>query len=119
VNELQRQLDARRRKLRLSYPQLARLTGIPQSTVWNLINGPMVQPPSKEKVEQLAKALDWPVDHLMQLVGEQFGYHVYTVEDEGLQVLMASWSQMSPRDRESVLALAQVLIRNRNNNDRP
>jgi transcriptional regulator with XRE-family HTH domain len=114
VNHLQRQLDDRRRRLRLSYPKLAALTGIAQSTIWNLINGPMVQPPGKEKVELLAKALDWPPAHLQQLVGEQFGYHVYTVESPDLQVVMASWDELSERDRRTVVRMVEELRRNHN-----
>ena len=112
VNELQRQLDARRRKLRLSYPQLARLTGMAQSTIWNLVNGPMVQPPKREQIDHLAKALDWPPAHLQQLVGEQFGFHVHTVESPELQVVMAAWSELSERDQRTILRMVEELRRN-------
>jgi transcriptional regulator with XRE-family HTH domain len=112
VNELQRQLDARRRKLRLSYPQLARLTGMAQSTIWNIINGQMRQEPKYEQIELLAKALDWPIDHLRQMVGEQFKWHVYTVESKDLQVVMASWDELSERDRRTIVRMVEELRRN-------
>jgi transcriptional regulator with XRE-family HTH domain len=117
VNHLQHQLDERRRSLRLSYPKLEELTGLPRSTLWNLVNGPMRQPPKREQIELLAKALDWPTVHLQQLVGEQFGYHVYTVESPDLQVVMASWEELSERDRRTIVRMVEELRRN-NDTDR-
>jgi transcriptional regulator with XRE-family HTH domain len=111
VNHLQRQLDARRRHLRLSYRALEDLTGLNRSTLWSLINGPMRQPPKKEQVELLAKALDWPAIYLQQMVGEQFGFHVYEVRSEDLQVVVASWDELSERDRRTIVRMVEELRR--------
>lgn len=119
MNHLQRQLDERRRTLRLSYPRLEELTGLPRSTLWNLINGPMRQPPKAEQVELLAKALDWPPAHLRQMVGEQFGFHVYTVESKDLQIVMASWDELSERDRRTIVRMVEELRRNQDNHPGP
>ena len=118
MNHLQRELDQRRSRLKLTYRDLEELTGVNKSTWWSIINGPMRQPPKKEQMELLAKALDWPPAHLQQLVGEQFGFHVYTVESPDLQVVMASWEELSERDRRTVVRMVEELRRNHDNDDR-
>lgn len=114
MNHLQRQLDARRRRLRLTYRGLEELTGINRSTWWSLINGPMRQTPKREQLELLAKALDWPLAHVNQMVGEQFGFHVYTMANADLQMVMASWDELSERDRRTVVRMVEELRRNQN-----
>jgi transcriptional regulator with XRE-family HTH domain len=116
VNHLQRQLDDRRRRQKLTYRDLEDLTGMNSSTIWSLVNGPMRQPPKLEQIQVLAKALDWPEPYLQQLVGEQFGYHVYTVESPDLQVVMASWDELSERDRRTIVRMVEELRRDHANN---
>ena len=118
MNHLQQQLDERRRKLRLSYPKLEELTGLARSTLWNIVNGPMRQPPKNEQVELLAKALDWPPIYLQQMVGEQFGYHVTEIRDRDLQIIAASWEEIDPRFRRSIRRQVEELRRENNNDPR-
>ena len=118
MNHLQRQLDARRRHLRLKWRDLEERTGRNKSTWWSLFNDPMRNPPKLEKLELLAKALDWPLTHLQQMVGEQFGYHVYTAESPDLQVVMASWDELSERDRRTIVRMVEELRRDHADNSR-
>lgn len=118
VNHLQRELDQRRSRLKLTYRDLEERTGVNKSTWWSLINGPMRQAPKPEKMELLAKALDWPPAHVLQLVGEQFGFHVYTVESPDLQVVMASWDELSERDRRTIVRMVEEFRRNHDNDGR-
>lgn len=112
MNYLQQQLDARRNNQNLSYPKFAKASGIAQSTLYNLINGPMVHPPKMEQIEKMAKALDWPPIYLQQLVGEQFGYHVAEDRSAELQTVIASWEELSVRDRRTIARMVEELRRN-------
>lgn len=112
MNYLQRQLDERRNRLKLTYRDLEELTGLNRSTLWSLINGPMRQPPKKEQIDLLAKGLDWPEGFLQQMVGEQFGYHVYEDRSPELQQLIASWEELSERDRRTISRMVEELRRN-------
>jgi transcriptional regulator with XRE-family HTH domain len=112
VNELQHQLDARRSRLKLTFRDLEELTGVNKSTWWSIFKGPMKRAPSEDKIELLAKALDWPVAHVNQMVGEQFGYHIYTVESRELRVVIASWDDLSERDQRTILRMVEELRRN-------
>jgi transcriptional regulator with XRE-family HTH domain len=117
VNYLQQQLDERRRKLRLSYPKLEELTGIPRSTLWNIVNGPMRQTPKKEHIELLAKALNWQPEFLLQMVGEQFDFVVYHQESRGLRIISAAWEKLSEKEQRGIVAQVEELLRNNDDAD--
>lgn len=112
VNSFQRRMEDRRTELGLTWPKLAERAGMAYSTTRRIIVGPMVQPPKLEQLEGLAKALDLPLIYLQQSVGEVFGYHIYQEQsDEGLQVVVASWAELSDKDRRMVRRMVEELRR--------
>jgi transcriptional regulator with XRE-family HTH domain len=111
VNAFQRRLNDRRIELRLSYPELAKRSGIPHSTTWRILNGPMVEPPKREQLEGLAKALDWPLTFLQQGAAEALGFHLYTDRSGDMEVLIASLEELTPQQRRGIQRMVEELRR--------
>jgi transcriptional regulator with XRE-family HTH domain len=116
MNLLQRRLDDRRRELGLTYRQLGEKAGLPHSTARWLIKGPMRSPPKREQLEGLARALGLRLSRLQQLVGEVFGFYVYTPRSgkgrtEEMDLLIASVAELTPRELAAVQALVDELRR--------
>lgn len=114
VNDFQRMLNDRRRQRGIrSISELARRAGLPYSTTRRILLGPMVLTPKQEQLEGLAKALNWPLEFVQQAALEvnNPGLKLYVDHAEDLQVVMASWGELSERDRRTIVRMVEELRR--------
>jgi transcriptional regulator with XRE-family HTH domain len=116
VNRFQQRLDDRRRELHLSMQELADRSGLPYSTTRRILKGRMVHPPTERQRLALAKGLRWPVEFLDQGAGEMVHPGLKPVyEDEDLQIVAASWEELSERDRRTIVRMVEEFRRDHHN----
>ena len=110
---LQRLITVRMRELRRSYGDVARLGALPRSTVHHLAthhhSGRL---PNPATLERLAVGLDLPVNVVRAAAASAAGLVLDTTatDDPEIEVLIASFSQLSPADRRHVAALVQSML---------
>jgi transcriptional regulator with XRE-family HTH domain len=102
-----------RGRRRLSYREMSERSGldIPVSTLRHLCADEMRNPPKREHLEGVAKALDLELAELQRVAGAVFGWNVYGARDAKVELLVASVAQLSDRDLEAVRALVDALRR--------
>jgi hypothetical protein len=110
---LQRLITERMRELRRSYSDVARLGALPRSTVHYLAthrhSGRL---PNPATLERLAVGLDLPVNAVRAAAASAAGLVLDTapIGDPEVEVLVASFSQLSPADRRHVAALVRSML---------
>ena len=110
---LQRLITERMRELRRSYGDVARLGALPRSTVHHLAthrhSGRL---PNPATLERLAVGLDLPVNVVRAAAASAAGLVLDTTatDDPEIEVLIASFSQLSPADRRHVAALVRSML---------
>lgn len=116
MNTLQQLIRDRMAERNWSYGDIARLGGLPRSTVHNLAT--MVQltrPPLPTTLEKLARGLDLPLDTVRAAAANAAGYTIWREEvaDPEVDVMVAALSKLSSEDRRHVQALIQSLLNGR------
>ena len=110
---LQRLITERMRELRRSYGDVARHGALPRSTVHHLATyrrpGRL---PNPATLERLAAGLDLPVNAVRAAAASAAGLVLDTtpIGDPEVEVLIASFSQLSPADRRHVAALVRSML---------
>jgi hypothetical protein len=110
---LQRLIAERMRELRRSYGDVARLGGLPRSTVHHLAthrhSGRL---PNPATLERLAAGLDLPLNVVRGAAASAAGlvFDAAAADDPEIEVLMASFAQLSPADRRHVAALVRSML---------
>ncbi|GAA2809548.1 hypothetical protein GCM10010441_37650 [Kitasatospora paracochleata] len=106
-----------------SYGDVARLGGLPRSTVHHLATAELVRMPQPATLERLARGLQLPLDVVRRAAAESCGIHVYaegaaaTSPDPEVATLIASLQQLSPADRKHVAALVDSLLQRATDTD--
>jgi transcriptional regulator with XRE-family HTH domain len=118
MNPLQRLIQQCLRDRRWSYGDVARSSGLPRSTVYNLAaTRNLVRPPRPATIDALARGLDVPVRLVRAAAAESAGLHYYDESgaergeagDHERELLIASIDELSPEDRRHVAALVRSL----------
>jgi len=113
MDALQRLIHARMAELRRSYSDVARLGGLPRSTVHHLAtHARSVRLPNPTTLERLAAGLDLPLEAVRAAAAQAAGlvFDHQPVEDPETEVLVASLARLSPADRRHVAALVRSLL---------
>ena len=118
LNPLQRLIRLRMQEQGWSYGDVARRGGLPRSTVYTLATTRnLARPPRPATLNGLAWGLDLPVAVVRSAAAESTGLHYYDDElggaeaagDPDRDLLIASIDELSPEDRQHVLALVESL----------
>ncbi|MGN6796140.1 MAG: hypothetical protein ACTHJW_27455 [Streptosporangiaceae bacterium] len=110
---LQRLIVGRMRDLRRSYGDVARLGKLPRSTVHHLAthrhSGRL---PNPATLERLAAGLDLPLNVVRAAAASAAGlvFDTAAADDPEIEILIASFSQLSPADRRHVAALVRSML---------
>ena len=127
LNPLQRLIRQRMREQGWSYGDVAKSGGLPRSTVYTLATTRnLARPPRPATLNGLAWGLDLPIAVVRSAAAESTGLHYYDDElggadatgDPDRDLLIASIDELSPEDRQHVLALVEAL-RKKAGADRP
>ena len=114
INPLQRLIQDRMRERAWSYADVARQGQMPRSTVHQLATAPQAPQrlPLPATLEALARGLDLPLDLVREVAAQAAGLQLYREEgrDPDTAVLIASMEQLTPEDRQQVVALVQSLL---------
>jgi hypothetical protein len=118
LNPLQRLIRQRMQEQAWSYGDVAKRGGLPRSTVYTLATTRnLARPPRPATLNGLAWGLDLPVAVVRSAAAESTGLHYYDDElggvnatgDPDRDLLVASIDELSPEDRQHVLALVESL----------
>jgi len=110
---LQRLIVERMRELRRSYGDVARFGKLPRSTVHHLAthrnSGRL---PNPATLERLATGLDLPLNLVRLAAAAAAGLVLESTpsDDPEVEVLIASFAQLSPADRRHVSALVRSML---------
>jgi len=110
---LQRLIVQRMRELGRSYGDVARLGNLPRSTVHHLAthhhSGRL---PNPATLERLASGLDLPLNVVRGAAASAAGlvFDAAATGDPEIEVLIASFAQLSPADRRHVAALVRSML---------
>jgi hypothetical protein len=109
---LQRLIIDRMWELRRSYGAVARLGGLPRSTVHHLATHRRAGLPNPATLERLATGLDLPVNVVRGAAATAAGVVLDTAasDDPDIDVLVASLARLSPADRQHVAALVRSML---------
>jgi len=104
---LQQKVKAEREKRSWSQSDLARVTGIPQPTIWRLENG-NIEHPKADTLLALANAFKVPIDYLVQ-----DDYELRPAEllrtDNDVRRIVEAYLTLSEEDRHAVRRFTQSL----------
>jgi hypothetical protein len=118
LNPLQRLIRQRMQEQGWSYGDVAKRGGLPRSTVYTLATTRnLARPPRPATLNGMAWGLDLPVAVVRSAAAESTGLHYYddelggadAVGDPDRDLLIASIDELSPEDRQHVLALVESL----------
>ena len=110
---LQRLIVERMRDLGRSYGDVARLGKLPRSTVHHLAthrhSGRL---PNPATLERLAVGLDLPLNVVRAASASAAGlvFDTAAADDPEIEILIASFSRLSPADRRHVAALVRSML---------
>jgi len=110
---LQRLITGRMRELGRSYSDVARQGKLPRSTVHHLATHPRTgRLPNPATLEHLAAGLDLPLNVVRGAAASAAGlvFDTTAADDPEIEVLIASFSQLSPADRRHVAALLRSML---------
>lgn len=114
MNALQALIQARMKELNRSYGEIARLGGLPRSTVHHLAsNNHPVRVPNPRTLERLAAGLEMP-EHVVRAAAAAaagFVLDKQPADDPEIEVLVASLSRLSAEERRHVSALVQSMLK--------
>jgi hypothetical protein len=110
---LQRLIIERMRELRRSYGDVARLGKLPRSTVHHLAtHHSSGRLPNPATLERLAAGLELPLNVVRAAAASAAGLVLDTAvtDDPEVEVLIASFAQLSTGDRRHVAALVRSML---------
>jgi hypothetical protein len=110
---LQSLIVGRMRELRRSYGDVARLGKLPRSTVHHLAtHRHSDRLPNPATLERLAAGLDLPLNVVRAAAASAAGlvFDTAAADDPEIEILIASFSQLSPADRRHVAALVRSML---------
>jgi len=109
---LQRVIIDRMWELRRSYGEVARLGGLPRSTVHHLATHRRAGLPNPATLERLAVGLDLPLNVVRAAAAAAAGLILDTAASDNpdIEVLVASLARLSPEDRRHVAALVRSML---------
>jgi len=113
MDALQRLIRERMAELHRSYADVARVGGLPRSTVHHLAtHGRSGRLPNPTTLERLAAGLDLPLESIRTAAAQAAGlvFDHQPVDDPEIDVLVASLGRLSPADRRHVIALVRSLL---------
>jgi hypothetical protein len=113
VDALQRLIRERMRELNRSYGDVARLGGLPRSTVHHLATHPRPgRLPKPATLERLAAGLGLPTDVIRAAAASAagFGFPSEGTGDPETRLLAAALARLSPADRRHVAALVRSML---------
>lgn len=114
TNALQQLIRARMRELSRSYGDVARLGGLPRSTVHHLATNdrPVRRMPGPATLQGLAAGLDLSIEVVQAAAASAAGFVIdrEQVGDPEIEILVASLARLSPEDRRHVAALVRSLL---------
>jgi transcriptional regulator with XRE-family HTH domain len=116
MNALQQLIRDRMAERNWSYGDIARLGGLPRSTVHNLATVPSLsRPPQPTTLEKLAHGLELPLDTVRAAAASAAGYAIWRedIADPDIDVLVASLTKLTADERRHVQALIQSLLNGR------
>ena len=112
-DSLQRLIADRMQELGRSYRDVARLGKLPRSTVHHLATkGHTGRLPNPATLERLAAGLDLPLNVVRAAAASAAGlvFDAAKTGDPEIEVLIASFAQLSPADRRHVAALVRSML---------
>ncbi len=102
------------RELSRSYGDVARLGGLPRSTVHHLATNdrPVRRMPGPATLQGLAAGLDLSIEVVRAAAASAAGFVIdrEQVGDPEIEILVASLARLSPEDRRHVAALVRSLL---------
>lgn len=110
---LQRLIVGRMRELGRSYGDVARLGNLPRSTVHHLATHPHSgRLPNPATLERLAAGLELPLNVVRAAAASAAGlvFDTAAADDPEIEILIASFSRLSPADRRHVAALVRSML---------
>src|SRR5215472_8218071 len=113
MDALQRLIHERMAELQRSYADVARVGGLPRSTVHHLAtHARSGRLPNPATLERLAAGLDLPLATIRTAAAQAAGlvFDHQRVDDPEIDVLVASLGRLSPADRRHVSALVRSLL---------
>jgi transcriptional regulator with XRE-family HTH domain len=117
ANALQQMMKQRLGAQGWSYGDVARLGGLPRSTVHHLATTEhLARMPQPATLERLARGLKLPLDVVRRAAAEACGIYLYTerapatAPDPEVETLIATLQQLSADDRRHVTALVESLL---------
>ncbi|WP_354644627.1 helix-turn-helix domain-containing protein [Kitasatospora camelliae] len=126
ANALQQMMKRQLDEHGWSYGDVARLGGLPRSTVHHLATADrLARMPQPTTLERLARGLKLPLDAVRRAAAESCGIHLYTEgapdtpHDPEVATLIASVRQLSAADRRHVAVLVESLLKRTADADRP
>lgn len=121
VNQLQELIRHRMRDKGWTYDEVvdrARTAGAPvsKSTVHALATSKdLKRAPSREVLQGLAEGLDLPLVSVQRAALGALGWNLETVHSQEDELLIASWRELSERDRRTIQRMVEELRRNDGN----
>ena len=118
MNALQQLIRDRMTENNWSYGDIARLGGLPRSTVHNLATTErMTTPPRPITLERLARGLDVPLSTVRSAAAAAAGFEVWqeSTPDPEIEVMVAGLAKLSPDERRHVQALIRSLLNGKPN----
>lgn len=115
-HELARLINERRQVNGESFEAIAERGGehLSKSYVHKLTTSTQPPMPKPEQITALAVALELPENVVLRAAEQAAGYHVYeeTLPGTDTQVLIANMEQLSPEQRQKLLALVRSMLGN-------
>lgn len=114
TNALGRLVMARLEEKGLSYGDVARLGGLPKSTVYKLATTERwTNAPQVETLDRLARGLGLPPNVVRKAASEAVGLTQVVEEDPSLGILIGSIESLTAAEREQIAALVDAMTRGR------
>jgi transcriptional regulator with XRE-family HTH domain len=111
-NALTRLIAERREEQRLTYGEIARVGGLPKSTVYKLATiEKWTNAPQAETLDRLARGLGLPPSTVRQAAAEAAGLTEVVEDDPAMQILIGSIAELTAEQREQVAALVNAMQR--------
>lgn len=96
----------------LSYGDVARLGGLPKSTVYKIAHTERwTNPPQIETLDRLARGLGLPPNVVRKAASEAVGLTAVVEEDPSLGILIGSIESLTSDQREQIAALVDAMTR--------
>lgn len=111
-NALSRLIAERRAEQRLTYGDIAKLGGLPKSTVHKLATtDKWTNAPQAETLDRLARGLGLPPTVVRQAAAEAVGLTAVVEDDPAMSILIGSIAELTEDQRVQIRALVDAMTR--------